>query len=175
VRVSGFEDRVYRDIPRELRDLIEPVVEAGGLELVDATLHRGRTPWSLRVVVDTPAGDGRVSVDRCAEVSRELGTQLDAHDAIPVRYCLEVSSPGLERVLARERDFAAACGEEVWVETRAPLDGRRRFQGRLLGLEGQELRLDLAGREVAIPFAEVARAHRVYRFTREDFGGEKGR
>jgi ribosome maturation factor RimP len=166
---------VYRDIPMELRDLIEPVVEAGGLELVDVTLHRGRAPWSLRVVVDTPAGDGRVSVERCAEVSRELGTQLDARDAIPVRYRLEVSSPGLERVLAREKDFAAARGLEVWIETRTPLDGRRRFQGRLLGLDGQVLRLALDGREVAIAFAEVARAHRVYRFTREDFAGPGGR
>lgn len=160
---------MYRDMPSELRDWIEPVVEAHGLELVDAELHRGRAPWTLRVVVDTPAGDGRVPVERCAAVSRELGTHLDARDAIPVRYRLEVSSPGLSRVLAREKDFRAACGADVALETRRPVEGRRRFRGRLLGLEAETLRLEIEGAEVRVPFAEVAKAHTVYRFTREDF------
>ncbi len=109
-------------------------------------------------------------VERCAAVSRELGTHLDAQDAIPVRYRLEVSSPGLSRVLSREKDFHAARGAEVALETRRPLEGRRRFRGRLLGLEADTVSLALeGGAEVAIPFAEVAKAHTVYRFTREDF------
>jgi ribosome maturation factor RimP len=77
------EQVMYRDIPSELRVLIEPVVGDHGLELVDVTLHRGRSPWLLRVTVDTPEGDGRVPVGRCAELSRELGTQLDAADFSP--------------------------------------------------------------------------------------------
>lgn len=166
---------MYRDIPTELRELIEPVAEAHGLELVDADLHRGRAPWSLRVVVDTPAGDGRVPVERCAAVSRELGTHLDAHDAIPVRYRLEVSSPGLSRVLSREKDFRAARGADVALETRKPLEGRRRFRGRLLALEAETLTLAVEGGEVAIPLAEVAKAHTVYRFTREDFARKAAR
>jgi ribosome maturation factor RimP len=166
---------VYRDIPTELRELIEPVVEAYELELVDADLHRGRAPWTLRVVVDTPAGDGRVPVEQCAAVSRELGTHLEARDAIPVRYRLEVSSPGLSRVLAREKDFRAARGEDVAIETRQPLDGRRRFRGRLLGFEADTLRLELDEREVEIPFGDVAKAHTVYRFTREDFARKEAR
>lgn len=167
---------MYRDIPTELRQLIEPIVEAHGLELVDAELHRGRAPWTLRVVVDTPEGDGRVPVERCAAVSRELGTHLDARDAMPVRYRLEVSSPGLSRVLGREKDFHAARGAEVALETRRPLEGRRRFRGRLLDLEAETLRLAVeGGSEVAIPFAEVAKAHTVYRFTREDFARKAAR
>ena len=121
------------------------------------------------MIVDTPEGDGRVAVDRCAEVSRELGSCLDAVDAITVPYELEVSSPGLDRVLAREKDFAAACGREVRVETRKPLDGSRRFRGRLVGFEGGVARLVVDGRERAIPFSEVSRANALYRFTREDF------
>jgi ribosome maturation factor RimP len=160
---------VYRDIPEELRLLIEPVVADAGFELVDALLTRGRAPWLLRVTIDTPEGDGRVPIERCAAVSRELGSQLEAADAIPVSYRLEVSSPGLDRLLAREKDFERACGSEIHVETRRPLDGRRRFRGLLLAYEGGALRLRLDAGEIAIPFAEIAKAHRIYRFTRDDF------
>ena len=160
---------MYRDIPRELREWIEPVVESHALELVDVELHKGRGPWILRVIVDTPVGDGRVGIELCAEVSRELGTQLDAHEAIPVRYRLEVSSPGLSRVLAREKDFAAACGAEVALETRRPVDGRRRFRGTLVAFEAGIAQLRVDGQEFGIPFEEVARAHTIYRFTRADF------
>jgi ribosome maturation factor RimP len=160
---------VYRDIPEELRQVIEPVVEAAGLELVDVVLVRGRQPWGLRVTIDTPAGDGRVPIEACAAVSREVATQLDAADAIPVSYRLEVSSPGLDRVLAREKDFAAACGAEVALETRRPQDGRRRFRGTLVAFEDGIARLRVDGTEFGIAFEEVARAHTIYRFTRADF------
>jgi ribosome maturation factor RimP len=160
---------VYADIPTDLRRLIEPIVEDHGLELVDVEFARGRPPWRLRVVVDNPAMDGRVPVDRCAEVSRELGARLDAAGAIETRYLLEVTTPGFDRVLAREKDFVAACGAEVRVETRRPLEGRRRFRGRLSAFEGGTLRIAVEGRPVAIPFAEVAKANCVYEFTREDF------
>jgi len=160
---------VYQDIPSELRRLIEPIVEDHALELVDVEFSRGRPPWRLRVVVDTHAMDGRVPIDACAEVSRELGARLDAADAIPSRYLLEVTTPGFDRVLAREKDFAASCGTEIRVETRAPIDGRRRFKGRLAAFEDGTLRLSVDGQEVAVPFGQVARANRVYEFTREDF------
>ena len=160
---------MYRDIPEDLRSLVEPVVESSGLELVDLRVTRGRRPWLLRVTVDTCQGDGRISVDRCADISREIGTELDAADAVPVEYRLEVSSPGLDRVLAREKDFAAACGSEVSIETRGPSDGRRRFRGRLVGFEKSIARLTVDGRDVSIPFAEVAKANTVYKFTRADF------
>jgi ribosome maturation factor RimP len=160
---------VYRDIPEELRVLIEPVVADAGLELVDALLTRGRVPWLMRVTIDTPAGDGRVPIEDCARVSREIGSQLDAADAIPVSYRLEVSSPGLDRLLAREKDFERALGLEVAIETRRPQAGRRRFRGQLLGFESGRARLAVEGGEVAIPFDEIAKAHSVYRFTRDDF------
>lgn len=160
---------MYRDIPEELRELIEPIVQDHGLELVDVVFQRGRAPWHVRVFVDTPQGDGRVPVDRCAELSREVGSALDAADAVAVRYELEVSSPGLDRVLAREKDFDAACGSEIRLETRRSVDGSRRFRGRLVAFESGVARLLVDGREYAIPFAEVAKAHAVYQFTREDF------
>jgi len=154
--------------------VIEPVVEAAGLELVDVSLVRGRQPWSLRVTIDTTAGDGRVPVDACASVSREVSTHLDAADAIPASYRLEVSSPGLDRLLAREKDFSAACGAEVALETRQPLGGRRRFRGTLLAFEAGEARLLVDGAEFRVPFDAVARAHTIYRFTRADFAKAGG-
>lgn len=162
---------MYRDIPPELCRLIEPIVEANGFELVDLTLRRGRPPWLLRLVIDTPQGDGRVPVDRCAAVSREVGTQLDAEDAIERSYRLEVTSPGLDRVLAREKDFAAAVGCEVSLETRRPLDGRRRFRGRLERFEEGLATLRVDGAQLSVPFDEVARGHRVYEITPADFAG----
>jgi ribosome maturation factor RimP len=165
---------VYRDIPEEMRNLIEPIVVDHGLELVDIERHQGRPPWTVRVIVDTPSGDGRVPVERCADVSREIAAHLDATDAIPVRYQLEVSSPGLDRVLAREKDFAQACGREIKLETKSPQDGRRRFRGRLLAFDDGALRLAVDGAEVSIRFDEVARARAVYEFTRADFAHRNG-
>jgi ribosome maturation factor RimP len=165
---------MYHDIPEDLRSLIEPIVEQAGLELMDAIVTRGRPPWQLRITVDTPAGDGRVSVDDCAAVSREIGTNLDAADAIREAYRLEVSSPGLDRVLAREKDFEAACGSEVRIETRRPIDGRRRFRGTLLAFEAGVARLSVDGQEVGIAFADVARANQIYHFTSADFSGDAG-
>lgn len=160
---------MYQDIPSELRRLIEPIVEDHALELVDVELSRGRLPWRLRVVVDNPSMDGRVPVDHCAEVSREVGARLDAADAVAGRYLLEVTTPGFDRVLAREKDFAAACGGEIRLETRVPIEGRRRFRGCLVSFAGGTLRLSVDGGDVVVPFAEVARANRVYEFTRDDF------
>ena len=98
--------------------MIEPIVQDHGLELVDVEILGGRGARVVRVTIDSPEGDGRVPVEQCVAVSREVGTQLDERDAIAGRYRLEVSSPGLDRMLAREKDFAAAVGKDVRIETR---------------------------------------------------------
>lgn len=150
--------------------LIEPVLHDHDLELVDVDLAKGRAPWLVRITIDTRECDGRVPVDVCANVSREIGTQFEAADAISVPYRLEVSSPGLDRRLGREKDFEIVCGSEVRIETRSPLGGRRRFRGRLIGFENDVARVVVDGAEVSIPFAEVAKANTVYPFTPSDFG-----
>ena len=162
---------MYGDIPAAMRELIEPIVTAHGLELVDVERHQGRAPWRVRVIVDTAAGDGRVAIGRCAELSRELGVNFDAQDTIPVAYLLEVSSPGFDRVLAREKDFERALGSEVKIETRAPIDGRRRFKGTLTAFEGGAASVAVDGQAFRIPFAAVARANKVHHFTPADFSG----
>jgi len=160
---------MYRDIPDKLRAVVEPIVLGHGLELVDAELLAGPGGRVVRVVVDTPEGDGRVAIERCADVSREIGTGLDADAGFAGGYRLEVASPGLDRLLAREKDFAAACGAEVKIETRRPVGGRRHFRGELVAFEGGVARVRVDGAEHAVPFDDVARARRVYHFTPADF------
>lgn len=122
------------------------------------------------MIVDSPAGDGRVPVDCCAEVSREIETNLDAQEDFPQRYQLEVTSPGLDRWLGREVDFERACGSTLKVETRMPVNGARRFRGVLTDFRSQTLSMNVDGQTIEIPFAQVSKANRVYEFTDEDFG-----
>jgi ribosome maturation factor RimP len=166
--------KVYRDIPEELRILIEPVVDDAGFELVDVLLARGGKPWTLRVTIDTPECDGQISVDSCAAVSREIGSQLDVADSMKANYRLEVSSPGLDRPLAREKDFIAALGCEVQVEMKQPIAGRRKFRGVLVRFEDQVALIDVDESEVEIPFADVLKAKTIYKFSRADFVSRAG-
>lgn len=106
-----------------------------GCELVDVEVAQDRGRGILRITVDSQAGDGRVPIERCVVISREVETQLDGAEAMPGAYQLEVSSPGLDRVLGREKDFTAVIGQEVKLRTRRPIEGRKRFRGRLISLK----------------------------------------
>jgi ribosome maturation factor RimP len=154
---------MYKDIPHELRSVLEPLVRDHGLELVDAPFSEGGRA-RLTVILDTPAGDGLVPVEACAAVSREIGHALDAVGCIDGAYLLEVTSPGLDRTLAREVDFERAVGRKVSVVTREPRDGRRRFTGKLLAFEAERARIETDAGAVEIPFAEIARAKSFYPF-----------
>jgi len=149
---------MYKDIPADLRRVVEPVVHAHGLELVDAGMGRGPARSLVRIVVDTPAGDGRVRIDECAAISREVGHSLDVSDLLPAAYTLEVCSPGVDRTLGREVDFVRAIGRQVAIESRAALDGRRRFKGELVAFDGAVATVQCDGAEFAIPFAAIERA-----------------
>ncbi len=150
---------MYRDIPQNLLGVIEPVVQSYGLELVDAQAGQGPGRARLQVVVDTPEGDGRVTVDICAGISREIGHGLDAGDVFSGgAYLLEVCSPGVDRTLAREKDFARVVGRRVAVETKEPLEGRRRFRGELVSFDGDTAQVHTTAGSYRIPFACIARA-----------------
>jgi ribosome maturation factor RimP len=129
----------------------------------------------VRVSVES---EGGVSVEDCARVAEELGRALDLHDPIPHAYTLEVASPGLDRPFYSEADFLRFAGRKVEVTTYAPVAGRRRWTGRLLGLEGDQVALDVDGQVAHLPLAGVARARlRVdMEDLREDFarGGHAG-
>ncbi len=167
---TSRDGNVYRDIPEDLRRLIEPVVDDHDCELVDVETVTGSSRRGvLKITIDRKEGDGRVAVERCAAISREIATQLDVHDAVSGSYNLEVSSPGLDRMLSREKDFAAVCGQEVKLKTRRPVAGRRKFKGRLLDFSDGIVVLSVDGDHFEVPFAEIERAHSMYQFTRADF------
>jgi ribosome maturation factor RimP len=165
----GRAEGVYKDIPEELKNAIEPVVLEHGLELMNVQTTRDRGMTILRVTIDTEEGDGRVAVDLLAKVSREVESVLDASEIMEEGYRLEVSSPGLDRMLAREKDFAAACGSQVKVRTRRPLDGRRRFRGELLDFKDGVVEVAVDGKRMGIPFDAIERANSIYAFSSADF------
>ena len=163
--------------------MIEPVVDEHGCELVDVEVARNRGQGLLRITVDSPSSDGRVPIERCVAISREVETLLDAADAMTGAYQLEVSSPGLDRLLGREKDFVAAVGQQVKLRTRRPFsgdtsEGRKRFRGRLLAVdEAREpavLQMEVDGESFEIPFDEVEKANTIYEFTSADFGKQGG-
>jgi ribosome maturation factor RimP len=143
--------------------VIEPVVQCHGLEVVDAHIGQGPGHSLVRIVLDTPGGDGRVTVDDCANVSREIGHCLDAEDVVAGSYMLEVCSPGVDRTLGREKDFVRVVGRRVEVVTRELLLGRRRFRGELMGFDGGVAQVQTDSGDVGIPFECIASAQAFYR------------
>ncbi|HKU39192.1 MAG TPA: ribosome maturation factor RimP, partial [Polyangiales bacterium] len=104
--------------------------------------------------------------DDCQAVSRDLSTALDVAEGLTPEgaYRLEVGSPGLDRPLFSLSDFARFAGEKVRLQTHRPIDGRRRFSGTLVGVEGNDIRLDQDGQVFTVPHSEIAKANLVYRF-----------
>jgi len=152
-------------VTQRVWELSEPLALAKGLELVDVQYRPEGGRTVLRLLLDRP--DGGVTLDELTRVSRELGDVLDAHDAVPGRYHLECSSPGLNRPLVRAAHFARAVGQRVRVQTRAPLDGRRNFHGRLAAASDEAVTVeDAQGAIVTIPLAAVEKANVDYDFSR---------
>jgi len=147
--------------------LAEPLCREFGLELVAVQFRREAVGQVLRVVIFRPEG---VTVDDCARVSRGLERWLDAHPAMPERYVLEVSSPGVERPLTRRKDWIRFVGHTVLVRGQdLPSGSGGRLEGELLGLRevsGEDrVRLRLPdGEEVEVPLQAVAGAHLVHRW-----------
>jgi ribosome maturation factor RimP len=136
--------------------LVAPSLAATGYEVVRVLVMGQHRPL-LQIMIER-ADRRSVSVDDCAEVSRTVSALLDVEELIAGSYTLEVSSPGIDRPLTRPEHFVRFAGFEAKVETRMPLDGRKKFTGRLLGLEGERVRIATAEGEVALPFADVQRA-----------------
>ncbi len=144
------------DVVRRVHELALSITDRVGLELVDVELAGEGARTVLRVLVDR---EGGVGVEECARVSEMLSRQLDLEDPIEHRYTLEVASPGLDRPLRRAGDFDRFTGRVAEVVTARPVEGKRRFVGRLGGLHGGRVVLHLPdGRELRLPLEEVAQA-----------------
>lgn len=125
---------------RRLADILTPLIEGMGFELVRIRLMSGKT-MTLQIMAERP--EGGIEVDQCAEISTAVSALLDVEDPIEDNYTLEVSSPGIDRPLTRLKDFDTWQGYEAKLETAELIDGRRRFKGELAGIEGDEVLINL--------------------------------
>lgn len=126
-------------VAADIADLVEPVLADLGLRLVRVIVS-GRDGGTVQIMIDRGGAAG-VTIDDCAAASRRLSPLLDAHDPMPGKYRLEVSSPGIDRPLVRPADFETWAGFEAKVELRELVDGRKRFRGEIEGFEDDEIRL----------------------------------
>lgn len=128
-----------------------------GYELVRVLLQGKQRP-TLQIMAER-TDRAAMTVDDCAEISRAVSALLDVEDPLPGAYQLEVSSPGIDRPLIRPEDFDRFAGFEARLETALPLDGRKRFKGRLLGRDGEGVRLRVSdGAEVLVPLDLLKKA-----------------
>jgi ribosome maturation factor RimP len=140
----------------QLEPLIAPVVEAAGYQLVRLRLMGGKTK-TLQIMAER--ADGNMDVEDCAALSRALSDFLDQEDPIEGEYNLEVSSPGIDRPLTRIKDFARWSGHEAKIELTTPdANGRKRFRGKLLGLDGKDVLFQSDGQQLKFTFANIAEA-----------------
>ena len=151
-------------IREQVFSLIEPVLDDIGFELVEVeylTMH-GR--WVLRLYIDKESG---VTIDDCVDVSRELGDLIEVKEIIDHEYVLEVSSPGLNRPLRREKDFNRAAGSNIKVKMNQAINGQKNFAGILRELKDRTVFIEIDGRIFELPFDDIEKSNLVF-----DFNGE---
>jgi ribosome maturation factor RimP len=139
----------------QIRHLAEPMLASVGMELIQVECLKMKTRWLVRIYIDRE--EGGVTLDDCALVSNQLGDLLDVHDVPPGPYTLEVSSPGLDRPLQRDKDFLKYRGSRINLRLREKIDGRRHLCGELIDYEDED------GRKVLV----VGEADQTYRIPRE--------
>jgi len=141
-----------------LLELLDPVAEAAGYEIVRLRLMGGAERRRLQIMAERPDGD--MNVEDCTRLSRAISEVMDAADPISGEYVLEVSSPGIDRPLTRRKDFETYEGYEVKLELDRLAEGRKRFRGVLAGLEGDQVGLDIDGEDetALVPLAWIVEA-----------------
>jgi len=136
-------------IDRRLAEVVAPVIEDLGFELVRVRYQGGKTP-TVQIMADRP--NGGIEVDDCAVISTAVSAHLDVEDPVEDAYNLEVSSPGIDRPLTRLKDFETWAGYVAKIETDETIDGRRRFKGVLAGVEGSEVLIEIEEGTVGLQF-----------------------
>jgi ribosome maturation factor RimP len=142
-----------------VEELATPIIQGLGLELVEIDYVKEGKSWFLRVYIDKELG---VDIEDCGLVSERLSEILDELDPIPHNYFLEVSSPGAERPLKKDKDFEKAIGKNVFIKTFEPIDGAKSFEGVLREYDGQTLIIEVTiktrKKTIEIPYEKVANA-----------------
>jgi len=152
-----MEERVGEIVDR-VKELLLPILEEGGFELIDVEFVRGPVGWVLRIYADRP--EGGITISDCQWISERIGTLLDVEDLIPHAYNLEVSSPGLDRPLKTRRDFEKHVGMVVKIKTHEPMDNQRNFKGDVVSASGKGVTIHDVSRnaDVEIPYENIKSA-----------------
>jgi len=143
--------QIYRE---KVRKLAEPIIESEDMELIDVECLRMKSRWIVRIYIDK---EGGITLDDCSEISNQVGDLLGVHEAPPGSYILEVSSPGLNRLLTREKDFIKYRGYKIKVKVKGKVDGKRSFRGKLVDFQ------EVDGREVLV----IEAKRKIYHLPRE--------
>ena len=149
---------VKAPVTQSVTKFIEPSLLAKGFELVDVEFKKEGKTWVLRILIDKEDG---VNLEDCQNVSHLAGDLIEVEDIIESVYTLEVSSPGLNRALKKEKDFIKFVGKKICVLCHAPLNGRKKFTGNLTGFKGQAIHLEVDEQLHTIPLNRVAKANLV--------------
>lgn len=145
-----------KKVTQIVEDLLEPILAEMNLELVETEYTKEGNNWFLRVYIDNE--EGNIDIDDCGTVSERLSQRLDEVDPIPNAYFLEVSSPGAERPLRKEKDYRKAVGRHVHITTKEQIDGQTVFEGELLDFDGQTLTVKEGKKEYTIALEQVETA-----------------
>ncbi len=145
-------------VTQSVIELIEPGLLAKGIELVDVEFKKEGKNWVLRVFIDK---EGGVTLEDCQKTSSLVGDLIEVEEVIEPAYTMEVSSPGLNRVLKKEKDFIRFSGKKIGVQCHAPLNGRKKFTGILKDFKNQSIHLDADGQLQIISINRVAKANLV--------------
>jgi ribosome maturation factor RimP len=141
-----------QEIIAKSEPLLEQALAALELEVVDIEYRKEQGGWVFRVFIDHEEG---IDHDKCQKASGVIGNVLEKHDLIPQAYFLEVSSPGLDRVIKKERDFVRFTGYTVKLKTFEPVNGQKNFKGVLRGIQDAHILLDIDGETVSISRNQV--------------------
>ncbi|MGM7681663.1 ribosome maturation factor RimP [Cytobacillus sp. Hm23] len=148
-----------KKVTQIVEELVIPILSEMQLELVDIEYVKEGQNWFLRVFIDSENG---IDIEECGIVSEKLGEQLDEIDPIQHNYFLEVSSPGAERPLKKEKDFVNSIGKNVYIKTYEPVDGAKEFEGELTGFNGTvvtiSVKVKTRTKVLEIPYDKVASA-----------------
>jgi len=157
----SFEEVVLATLEQKLQELVQGSVEELGCELWGIECQRVGRYLTVRLFIDK---EGGVTVEDCADVSRQVSAVLDVEDPIADKYNLEVSSPGLDRPLFTLNQFERYLGQEILLHLRIPVADRRKWQGQLAKIENDMITLIVDGKEQVLAFGNIQKANVVPKF-----------
>jgi ribosome maturation factor RimP len=161
-----WRKKMSKKVTEIVEEIVTPILDELHLELVEVEYVKEGKDWFLRVFIDKETG---VDIEDCGIVSEKLGEKLDEMDPIPQNYFLEVSSPGAERPLKKDKDFEKALGKNVYIKTYEPILNEKEFEGILSAFDGKEVTLDVQvktrKKTVVIPYEKIAKARLAVTFS----------